>query len=355
MIATKRLFLTSMLAGAIGPAVKAVGLEPQRTLPLPVEGTFPSLAGATTWLGSPPLTPNGLLGKVVLIDFWTYSCINWLRTVPAVRAWNDAYRRHGLIVLGVHTPEFDFERDLDNVRHAISAMHVDWPVAVDSDAAIWRAFGNEYWPALYIVDAQGRIRHHHHGEGDEEGSERAIRQLLAEAGASDLGSAPVAVDARGIEAPADWADLKSGENYIGHGRTEGFASRGGIAPGRRHAYTAPSRLAVNTWGLSGEWTVGEAFATPEAPGGRIVYRFHARDLHIVLGSRRRGSAVRFRVRVDGVAPGGDHGLDVDEQGLGTVSEPRLYQLVRQTPPIADRLFEIEFLDAGAQVYSFTFG
>lgn len=354
MRTNRRRLLTSMMAGAIAPAVDACARESDR-LSLPVEGAFPSLGGATAWLGSPPLTQAGLRGKVVLIDFCTYSCINWLRTLPYVRAWSARYGRHGLAVIGVHTPEFDFEHDIGNVRRATSAMRLDYPIAIDNDTAIWRAFGNQFWPALYFIDAQGRLRHHRFGEGDEENSERVIRQLLSEAGAGDLGGERTTIDARGLEVAAAWADMRSDENYIGYARTLRFTPPGGIVPDRRHVYAAPVGLTPDAWSLAGDWTVGKSFAALDEPGGRIVYGFQARDLHIVMGPTRGGSPVRFRVLVDGRAPEGDHGLDVDDRGFGTVAEPRLYQLIRQGRPVADRLFEIAFVDRGVQVYSFAFG
>ena len=258
-------------------------------------------------------------------------------------------------MIGVHSPEFDFEKDLVNVGQAAKDMRVGYPIAVDSGHAIWRAFHNEYWPARYIVDAQGRIRHHHFGEGDYEGSERIIQQLLAEAGARSVPQGLVAVDARGTEAAPDLDSLRSAENYVGYGRTEGFASRGGVVSDRSHVYTVPARLAVNDWALSGDWTIHGEHIVSNQPAARIVYRFHARDLHLVMGPSTRGTPVRFRIRIDGQPPGADHGLDVDGQGNGTLTGQRLYQLVRQRRDVADRQFEIEFVDPGAEAYSFTFG
>ena len=318
------------------------------------DGEMPALGGATAWLNSQPLTAAGLRGKVVLIDFWTYTCINWLRSLPYVRAWADRYGRHGLVVIGVHSPEFTFEKDIDNVRWAVKSMRIGYPVAVDSDHAVWRAFENAYWPALYFVDPQGRIRHRHFGEGRYEESESVIRRLLGETGVSCLPGEPLSVDARGLEAPADWDSLKSPESYLGHQRTANFASPGGAAPGKRRAYTAPAHVKLNHWALSGEWTVEKEAAVLNAPRGRIVCGFHARDLHLVMGPSAR-AAVRFRVLIDGKAPGRARGADVDEQGLGTLTEPRLYQLIRQSTPVAERRFEIEFLDAGVNAFAFTFG
>jgi thiol-disulfide isomerase/thioredoxin len=322
---------------------------------LPVEGEFPALGGATGWLNSQPLSAAGLRGKVVLAQFCTYSCINWMRTLPYVRAWAEKYKDQGLVVIGVHTPEFAFEKDVDNIRPALKAMRIAYPVAIDSDYAVWRAFHNEYWPALYFADAQGRIRHHQFGEGEYERSERIVQQLLAEAGADGVGHDLVAVNAQGTEAAADWSSLRSPENYVGYERTENFASPGGIAADRRRVYAAPERLRLNHWALAGDWTVGRQATVLNQASGRIAYRFHARDLHLVMGPAERGTPVRFRVLIDGQQPGAAHGLDVDGQGNGVVKESRLHQLIRQPGPIADRLFEIEFLDPGAHGYSFTFG
>jgi thiol-disulfide isomerase/thioredoxin len=321
----------------------------------PNEGGLASLARATMWLNTEGLTAAGLRGKVVLVDFWTYTCINWLRTVPYVRAWAEKYRDQGLVVIGVHTPEFPFEYDLDNVRRAVEVMKVPYPVAVDNDYAIWRGFNNHYWPALYFVDAQGRVRHQQFGEGAYEEAEKFIQQLLMEAGATGVGRDVVSVEGRGVEAAGDWANLKSEENYVGHERTEGFASPGGSAPGQPRVYAVPARLPLNRWALAGDWTVEKGATVLNKADGRIVYQFHARDLHLVMGPIAKGTPVRFRVRIDGKAPGAGHGLDVDEQGMGTVVEQRLYQLVRQRMPVAERQFEIEFLDPGVAAYAFTFG
>jgi thiol-disulfide isomerase/thioredoxin len=322
---------------------------------LPIEGEMPSLGGATAWLNAPPLSAADLRGKVVLFDFWTYTCINWLRTLPYLRAWAEKYRDHGVVVIGVHTPEFSFEHDLENVRRAARDMRVEYPIAIDNDYTIWSAFDNHYWPALYLVDAQGRIRYHQFGEGMYEQSEMIIQQLLAEAGISGIAHELVLVDAQGPEAAADWGDLRSPENYLGSERSENFASPGRAELDRRHVYTAPARLRLNQWALSGEWTVGEQAVALNAANGRIAYRFHARDLHLVMGPPARGTSVRFRVFIDGQAPGAAHGSDVDEQGNGTATEQRLYQLIRQPGHIADRQFEIEFLDAGVEAFAFTFG
>ena len=324
-------------------------------VPLPFEGEMPSLSGATAWLNAPPLSAADLRGKVVLVDFWTYTCINWLRTLPYVRAWADKYREHGVVVIGVHTPEFPFEHDLENVRRAVQDMRVSYPVAIDNDYAIWDAFNNQYWPALYLVDAQGRIRSHQFGEGAYEQSEMIIQQLLAEAGIGGIAHDLVSADAQGPEVAADWGDLRSPENYLGDERTQNFASPGGAVVDRRHVYTVPERLRLNQWALAGEWTVGRGAVVLKAANGRIAYRFHARDLHLVMGPVAPGTSVRFRVLIDGQAPGAAHGIDVDAQGYGSVTDQRLYQLIRQPTPISDREFAIEFLDPGVAVFAFTFG
>jgi thiol-disulfide isomerase/thioredoxin len=325
------------------------------TARLGVEGRLPELGGATAWINSAPLTPTGLRGNVVVVQFCTFSCINWLRTVPYVKAWAEKYRDDGLVVIGVHSPEFPFEHDLEKIRAALEAMGIAFPIAVDNEFAVWRAFDNAYWPALYFVDARGRIRHHHFGEEDYARSEEVIQQLLTEAGSDGVDGDLVPVEPDGVYLAANWATLRSPETYVGYARTTGFASPGGIAPDRRRVYAEPAQLALNQWGLSGDWTVGDQTATLNEPGGRIVDRFHGRDLNLVLGSRTGGAPVRFRVLVDGMPPAGAHGLDVDERGDGAVSEERLYQLIRHDGPVTDRTFEITFLDAGAQAYVFTFG
>ena len=316
---------------------------------------MPSLDGATGWLNSPPLTAAGLRGKVVLVEFSTYSCINWLRTLPYVRAWAEKYKDQGLVVIGVHTPEFEFEKNIDNVRWAMKDMRIDYPIAIDSDYAIWRAFRNNSWPAFYFVDAQGTIRHQRNGEGEYDLSERAIQKLLSEAGASGIGRELVSVDARGAEAAADWGNLRSPENYVGYERTQNFSSPGGVLPEKRRVYAAPARLSLNHWALSGDWTVGKQATMLNKSNGRIAYCFHARDLHLVMGPAVRGYSVRFRILIDGQAPRAARGGDVDEQGNGTVIEQRMYQLIRQPKPIAARQVEIEFLDSGVEAFSFTFG
>jgi thiol-disulfide isomerase/thioredoxin len=314
-----------------------------------------SIDRAIDWLNSSPLKARGLRGKVVLIDFWTYTCINWLRLLPYVRAWAEKYKDQGLVVIGVHTPEFEFEKNVDNVRRAAREMKVNYPIAIDNNYAIWRALKNEYWPALHFVDAQGHIRHHHFGEGEYEKSEMVIQRLLAEAGIDGIGHELVSIDARGAEAAADWSNLKSPENYVGYERTENFASPGGAVLDKPRAYAAPARLGLNHWALSGDWTVKREATVLNKANGRVASRFHARDLHLVMGPAARGTSVRFRVLIDGQPPGAAHGSDVDDHGNGTITEQRLYQLIRQPTPIADRQFEIEFLDAGVEAFAFTFG
>ena len=323
-------------------------------LPLRVEGRMPALDGATGWLNSGPLTTDGLRGRVVLVQFWTYTCINWLRTLPYVRAWAEKYRDQGLVVIGVHTPEFSFERDEANIREAIESMAIGYPVAVDSDYRVWEAFANHYWPALYFVDATGRIRHHVFGEGDYDVSEQGIQQLLAEAGA-DVGDQPlVSVSPEGAEVAADWDDLRTGETYLGDARGSDFASPE-RATSERSRYTIPSHLRVNHWALDGSWTVGSEAAVLDEAGGRIAFRFHARDVNLVMGPLTRGGSGNFRVLLDGGPPGGAHGADVDDQGDGMLAGQRLYQLIRQPLPVDDRLFEIEFATPGVQAVVFTFG
>lgn len=311
------------------------------------------LGRATAWLNSAPLTETELQGKVVLIEFWTYSCINWRRQLPYVRAWADKYKDHGLVVIGVHSPEFRFEKDIDNIRWAAKDMRVAYPIAVDNDHAVWRGFNNEYWPALFFVDAKGKIRHSQFGEGEYDNSEKTIQKLLAEAGSGNGNNELVSVDATGPEAAADWKDLQSGENYLGYARTQSFAS--GAVPDKSHVYSAPKRLGLNAWALSGNWTVGREAIRSNQSGGRIKYQFHARDLHLVMGPAVPGTRTPFRMLIDGHPPDTAHGVDVDEQGNGTVIEARMYQLIRQARPIIDRLFEIEFLDSGVESFSFTFG
>jgi cytochrome c biogenesis protein CcdA/thiol-disulfide isomerase/thioredoxin len=326
--------------------------------PLPVEGTLPALNGAAQWLNSKPLTAQDLRGKVVLVDFWTYSCINCLRSLPYVKAWAQKYKDQGLVVIGVHAPEFAFERNIDNVKKATHDLGIDYPVAIDNNYAIWRGFNNEYWPAHYFIDAEGRIRHHHFGEGDYAESEKVIQQLLTEAGhtnAAKIATGLTGAGAQGVEAAADNTDMQSPETYVGYERAENFTSPGGEAHDAAHAYVAPSQPAVNDWGLAGTWKVGAEHATLAQASGSIVYRFHARDLHLVLGPGKDGKPVRFRVSIDGAAPQDAHGTDVAADGSGTVTSQRLYQLVRQTGDVKDHTFAIEFLDPGVEAYAFTFG
>jgi thiol-disulfide isomerase/thioredoxin len=326
-----------------------------RSRSLPVEGEIPPLTGATAWINTTPLTPENLRGKVVLVEFWTYTCINWRRSHAYIRAWAQRYNQHGLVVLGVHTPEFPFERDIGNVRRAVQDMKISYPIAVDSDYAIWNGFANSYWPAFYFVDAQGRIRHHQFGERSYEQSEMVIQRLLTEAGSAGVGHRLTLVDSQGFEAAADWADLQSPENYLGYERTNDFSSVGGAVLGESHRYTAPMQLALNQWALSGNWMMKRGFSTPNAAGGRMTTRFHARDLHLVMGSSDPSRPIRFRIAIDDAVPETDHGLDIDTEGWGTVQEPRLYQLVRQKRTITDRTFGIEFSEAGSKAYAFTFG
>jgi thiol-disulfide isomerase/thioredoxin len=319
------------------------------------EGRLPQFSGATGWLNSPPLTTDELRGKVVLVDFWTYTCINWLRTLGYVRAWSEKYADHGLVTVGVHTPEFPFERDVDNVRQAAKDMRVEYPVALDSDYAIWEAFSNRYWPAVYIADADGRIRHHHFGEGGYEECERIVQQLLNEAGDDGIPDDLVVVADDGFEAQADWSNLESPETYLGYGQAQHFASPGGAERDEPRTYVAPDQLRLNQWALSGDWTVERGVCVLDGADGGIAFRFHARDVHLVMGPPARGTSVPFTVTVDGEPPGGAHGLDVDEQGHGTLSEQRLHQLIREREPITDRTFEIRFLAPGVEGYAFTFG
>jgi cytochrome c biogenesis protein CcdA/thiol-disulfide isomerase/thioredoxin len=321
---------------------------------LPVEDVDPSFSGATEWLNSPALTADGLKGKVVLVDFWTYSCINCLRTVPYIRAWAEKYKDQGLVVIGVHTPEFAFEQKAANVKRAIADLHITYPVAIDNDYTIWRAFENEYWPAHYFIDVQGRVRYQHFGEGDYDHSEHVIQQLLAEAGRTNVSTGVVTVSAFGAEAASHNSDVRSPETYVGYRRAQNFSSPGGIVNDAAHVY-ADGASGLNEWSLSGDWTVGGEHAELDTKDGGIIYRFHARDLHLVLGPSSGGQPIRFRVTIDGKPPGDNHGTDVDAAGDGKVTEQRLYQLVRQTGPITDRTFEIRFLDPGVQAFAFTFG
>jgi hypothetical protein len=321
---------------------------------LPVEGRLPAFDGVTAWLNGGPVDRGSLAGRVVVVSFGTYTCINWTRSLPYVRAWADKYAGVGLTVVGVQTPEFAFEGELENVRRAMKEMDVRYPVAVDNDYAIWEAFDNHYWPALYFIDAQGQIRHHRFGEGEYEESEMVLQMLLREAG-TDVDQGLVRVDPQGVEAAADWADLGSAETYLGYERAEGFASPGGPVLDRRHTYSVPDQLRRNQWALGGDWRIGPVPVVLDEPGGSIAYRFHARDVHLVMGPPVNRTPVRFRVRLDGDTPGAVHGTDVDEDGNGTADYQRMYQLVRQKSAVADRLFSVEFLDPGLEAFVFTFG
>jgi thiol-disulfide isomerase/thioredoxin len=325
------------------------------TIQLPVEDELPSLAGATRWLNCEPLTVSSLRGRPVLVEFWTFTCIEWIRTLPYIRSWYEKYRHNGLVVLGVHTPKFEVERDVENVRRAAAQMRVEYPIAIDSEYAIWRAFGNQCWQALYFADADGRIRHHRFGEGEYEYSEIVIQLLLKAAGVREVNGTMALVDARGVEAPADWDELRSPETYIGYARAENFVSPGSPSWDQRKEYSLPGALRLNHWALAGDWSVGRQAAVLNASGGQIAYRFHARDLHLVMAPARDGQRVRFRVLLDGHPPGTSHGIDIDAHGEGSVTEPRLYQLIRQRTPVGEHTFEITFLDPNVQAYAFTFG
>ncbi|NWB10477.1 cytochrome c biogenesis protein DipZ [Pseudomonas sp. D5002] len=322
---------------------------------LPVESQLPPLDGAVQWLNSEPLTAEALKGKVVLVDFWTYSCINCLRTLPYVKAWAEKYRDQGLVVIGVHAPEFAFERDVNNVTKAMKDLGITYPVAIDNNYKIWRAFNNQYWPAHYFADAKGQIRYHHFGEGDYAESERVIQQLLREAGATKVAGGLIEADAKGIQAAPDMNEVQSPETYLGFQRAENFVTTGTLGTDKVVNYPAAGNLALNNWTLEGPWNVGGQQATLAAANGKIVYRFHARDLHLVLGPGADGKPVRFKVSIDGQAPGDAHGTDVAPDGSGTLTEQRLYQLVRQPGAVKDRTFTIEFLDPQVAAYAFTFG
>jgi thiol-disulfide isomerase/thioredoxin len=318
------------------------------------EGRMPSLSGAENWLNSAPLASNTLRGKVVLVNFWTYSCINSLRELPYLKAWAEKYKDAGLVVIGVHAPEFGFEKDLGNVRDAVADLGISFPVAVDSDHKVWSAFQNQYWPANYFIDGQGRIRYHHFGEGEYAVSERVIQKLLRENGASGVDAGLVRNSATGAEAPPG-EDVRSPETWAGYLQAERFVSRPPQAHDTTRTYDLPVRLTLNQWGLDGRWKSGPENSQLQAAPGKVVFRFHSRDLHMVLGAGNTGRPVRFRVTLDGVAPGEDHGVDAAPDGMGQIRQPRMYQLIRQKGPVRDRVFEIEFLDSGVEVFSFTFG
>ena len=347
-------------AGARGPtrtpAFLRSLLHRQEGAPnLPIEGRLPGFEGATGWLGSGPLTPEGLRGRVVLVDFWTYTCINWLRTLPYLRAWHAKYERHGLTIVGVHTPEFGFERIEANILPRAREFGVEYPIAVDADYGVWGAFSNHYWPAAYVADAQGRIRYHHFGEGEYPMTEMVIQLLLADAGATGFDPELVSVEPVGFEVPADWGSLGSPETYLSSARGAGLTAPGGARLDQPYDYPAPSGLPLNGWSPVGSWTVARHASVLHTAGGRIAFRFQARDVNLVMGPASPGSSVPFRVRLDGRAPGSDRGFDVDAGGSGSVADQRLYQLIRQAGPVQERLLEIEFLEAGVEAYCFTFG
>jgi cytochrome c biogenesis protein CcdA/thiol-disulfide isomerase/thioredoxin len=352
--------LEQTLLDKLRPKVAASGptmtkqAKPSEQAELPVEDLMPSLDGAEGWLNSPPLSFAALKGKVVLVDFWTYSCINCLRSIPYVRAWAEKYRDHGLVVIGVHAPEFAFERNIDNVKNAIATLKIGYPVAIDNEYKIWRSFENEYWPAHYFIDGNGKVRHHHFGEGQYEESERVIQKMLADAGNKNVPGGIVAVNASGAEAAADKASVNSPETYVGYDRGENFVSPGGVVEDESHVYAA-GEPQLNDWSLTGKWTIGNERAQLDEKDGSIVYRFHARDLHLVLGPSQEGNNIRFRITIDGKAPGDAHGMDTDADGNGVVTTQRLYQLVRSPGTVTDHTFEIRFLDPGVQAYAFTFG
>ena len=345
------------LIGAMRPAKPAAvfAASASEHPALDDEGPLPDLSGAVAWLNSPPLNSKSLRGKVVLVDFWTYSCINCLRALPYVEGWAAKYKDAGLVVIGVHTPEFAFEKERSNVEKAVRDLKINYPVAIDSDYRIWQAFNNEYWPAHYFIDGKGRIRYHHFGEGKYAESEQVIQELLKENGAQLSSSAPISVAGAGVEAAPDGANVRSPETYIGYHRAEHFASTEPIAQDSRRSYTPQPRLSLNQWALGGNWNVSAENAVLQTSPGKIVFRFHARDLHLVLGTTKKDKPVRFTVKLDGTAPRDDHGADVDNSGSGTVKDHRLYQLIRQKGPVEDRTFEIEFLDPGVQAFAFTFG
>jgi thiol-disulfide isomerase/thioredoxin len=322
---------------------------------LPVEGQLPSFDGATSWLNSDPLTPEGLRGRVVLVDFWTYTCVNWLRTLPYVRAWDAKYAAQGLTTIGVHTPEFDFERDLDNITAQARALRVPYSIAVDSAYGVWNAFDNHYWPAVYLADGQGRIRYHHFGEGEYAMTEMVIQQLLVEAGAKDLDPELVAVDPVGLEVAADYQTLRSPETYLGYGQATGMASPDGLQADEAYDYAPATSLGLNQWAPSGTWAISRRAATATAANARLAYRFQARDVNLVMGPAERGTAIPFRVSIDGQPATGAPGTDVAADGTGTVTQQRTHQLIRQPAPISERTLEIEFLEPGVELFCFTFG
>ncbi len=351
-----RLSLIAELAVALCCTVTDLP-ESRAQEPPSIIGSSPlsSLSGATGWINSTPLIAKQLKGKVVLIDFWDYSCINCIRAIPYIRAWADKYKDSGLVVIGVHTPEFDIEKLTPNVQKAVNKFDITYPVVVDSNYGIWNAFHNQYWPAHYFIDVKGKVRYEHFGEGEYDQSERWIQELLKEANAKSMPASSVNVYAQGVQAAADMNDVRSPETYIGYARAEHFVSPGGIKRDTEQLYTEPNHLGLNEWGLAGKWLDHRQVAVLRSAGGKIVFRFHARDLHLVLGPSADGKPIHFRVTIDGQAPGENHGVDTDAQGNGIVMEHRLYQLVRQKGSIADHTFVIEFREPGVQAFSFTFG
>jgi cytochrome c biogenesis protein CcdA/thiol-disulfide isomerase/thioredoxin len=345
------------LVSALGTKKIALGrvVAAEQQPALPDEGPMPDLNGAVGWINSPPLSSKSLRGKVVMIDFWTYSCINCLRALPYVEGWATKYKDAGLVVIGVHTPEFAFEKERSNVEKAVRDLKITYPVAIDSDYKIWEAFNNQYWPAHYFVDGKGRIRAHHFGEGGYDESERVIQELLKENGATSLAGGVLNVNGTGAEAASDARNVGSPETYVGYKRSANFASAEPIAKDSRKTYSPQPRLSLNQWALGGSWKLGEESAVLQSVPGKIVFRFHARDLHLVLGPAKNGKPIRFTVKIDGTAPGDDHGADTDASGAGTVQGNRLYQLIRQKGAVEDRTFEIDFLDPGVEAFAFTFG
>jgi thiol-disulfide isomerase/thioredoxin len=354
-IKMRRSIVTAIAAVVSCLAIGAPSVEAQEAPSIVGSSPLYGLAGATGWINSPPLTAKELKGKVVLVDFWDYSCINCIRAIPYIRAWAEKYKDSGLVVIGVHTPEFDIEKEMPNVQKAVNKFGITYPVALDNDQKIWNAFHNEYWPAHYFIDAKGKVRYEHFGEGEYDQSEKWIQKLLKEANANPMAAAPVNIRGQGVEAAPDMVDVGSPETYIGYARAKNFTSPGGIKRDVEQIYTEPKRLFMNEWGLAGKWNDHRQVAVLGDAGGKIVFRFHARDLHLVLGPSADGKPVRFRVTIDGQAPGQSHGVDTDAQGNGVVTEHRLYQLIRQNGPIKDHTFAIEFLDPGVQAFSFTFG
>jgi len=349
---TRRSFPIALFAGL---AVATAGVSSRQQSVTARGAAMPELEGAIGWLNSPPLQRKSLLGKVVLVNFWTYTCINSLRPLPYLKSWSAKYKDAGLVLVGVHTPEFSFEKDRENVEQASRQLNVGFPVAIDSDYRIWNAFKNQYWPAQYLIDGKGRIRYQHFGEGEYGVLERTIQTLLKENGATGMDESIVNPSSEGVEAATDFRDVRSAETYVGYRQAERFASSERLAHDARKPYTPPAQPSLNQWGFGGTWTVGAEAAVLNSASGMIVFRFHSRDLHLVLTPTREGKPVRFKVRLNGQPPGGNHGSDTAPDGTGQVREPRLYQLIRQQGPIQDGTFEIEFIDPGVQAFVFTFG